>query len=164
MCLLLWDELCSPAIHMLKFKSTALQNITILENKGFKEIIFFFLFRGTPATYGSSQAGGWIRATAGGLHLNHNNSRFKPHLCDLHHSLWQCWPGPSPIECGQGPNLHLYGHYVMFLTHWATLGTPEVVTKLKQDLYGGPYSSIAGILTEGGSLDTDMCVHRGKTI
>ena len=35
---------------------------------------FLFVFRATPATYGSSQARGQIRATATGLHHSHNNA------------------------------------------------------------------------------------------
>ena len=34
----------------------------------------FFLFRATPVAYGSSQAGGWIRAAAVGLHHSHSNT------------------------------------------------------------------------------------------
>ena len=36
--------------------------------------ILFLLFRATPTSYGSSQATGWIRATAAGLHYNHSHA------------------------------------------------------------------------------------------
>ena len=41
---------------------------------------FFGLFRAAPATYGSSQARGRIRAVAAGLYHNHSNARFEPLL------------------------------------------------------------------------------------
>ena len=37
-------------------------------------MLFFFLFRASPVAYGSSQAWGWIRATASSLHHSHSNS------------------------------------------------------------------------------------------
>ena len=36
-------------------------------------------------------------------------------------------PDPLPTEQGQGSNLHPHRHYVGFLTHWATMGTPDSV-------------------------------------
>ena len=50
-------------------------------------ILFYFicLFRGAPVAYGSSQARGWISATAAGLYHSHSKSRFKLHL----------WPIPQ---------------------------------------------------------------------
>ena len=41
---------------------------------------FFFLFRATPAAYGSSQAGGQIGAAATGLCHSHSNMGSEPHL------------------------------------------------------------------------------------
>ena len=32
--------------------------------------------------------------------------------------------GSLTTEWGQGSNPHLHGHFVRFLTHWATMGTP----------------------------------------
>ena len=43
-------------------------------------IYFILLFRGTPATYGSSEARGEIRAVAASLHHSHSNAGSKPHL------------------------------------------------------------------------------------
>ena len=41
---------------------------------------YFFLLMVTPATYGSSQARGQIRAAAAGLNYGHSNAVSKPHL------------------------------------------------------------------------------------
>ena len=43
-----------------------------------------FIFRATPAAYGSSQARGRIGAVAASLHHSHSNSGSEPHL----------WPTP----------------------------------------------------------------------
>ena len=40
----------------------------------------FFLFGATPTAYGSSQAKGWIGATAAGLHHSHSNAGTEPCL------------------------------------------------------------------------------------
>ena len=46
------------------------------------EVIFFFLlFRDTPAAYGGSQARAYTTVTA---------TQDLSHVCDLHHSSWQC--------------------------------------------------------------------------
>ena len=70
--------------------------------------LFFFFFRPAPEAYGSSQAKGWIRATAVHLHHSHSNARSKPGL----------WPTPQvmamldpwPTEWGQELNLHPHGY------------------------------------------------------
>ena len=41
---------------------------------------FFFLFRAAPEAYGSSQARGWIGATAANLHHSHCNARSELHV------------------------------------------------------------------------------------
>ena len=53
-------------------------------------ILLFLSFRAAPATFGSSQAKGGIRAAGAGLQHSHSNVGSEPHL-DLHHSSWQCW-------------------------------------------------------------------------
>ena len=53
----------------------------------FKFLFYFLIFRAIPPAYRSSQARGWIRATASGLHHSHSNTK---QICDLHHSSWQC--------------------------------------------------------------------------
>ena len=47
----------------------------------------FGLFRVTPTAYGSSQAGGPIRAAAAGL--RHSHSNVGSCVCDLHYSSFQ---------------------------------------------------------------------------
>ena len=42
--------------------------------------LVFFLGGAAPTAYGSSQAKGWIRAVAAGLHHSHRNAGSKPHL------------------------------------------------------------------------------------
>ena len=48
---------------------------------------FFLLFRAIPVAYGSSQAGGLIRAIVAGLHHSHSNVGSKPCL----------WPSPQSM-------------------------------------------------------------------
>ena len=45
------------------------------------------------------------------------------HISNPCDSLWWCWD-PWPTELGQRSNPHPHRHYVGFLTHWATVGTP----------------------------------------
>ena len=52
-----------------------------------KSIYIFFLFRGTPVTYGSSQTRDQIGATAASLHQSHSNDRSRLHP----------WPMPQPL-------------------------------------------------------------------
>ena len=49
---------------------------------------FFLLFRATPAAYGDSEARGRIGAVAAGYATT--TPPDPSHLCDLHHSSWQC--------------------------------------------------------------------------
>jgi len=53
---------------------------------------FFFLFRAAPATDGISWAGGVIRVVTAGLLHSHTTEVSDPRcICNLCHSLWQCW-------------------------------------------------------------------------
>ena len=52
-------------------------------------LFYFLLFRSTPAAYGISEAKGWIRATAAGLHTA-TAMQDLSHICSLYHSSWQC--------------------------------------------------------------------------
>ena len=47
---------------------------------GSSGLLFFFLFRAVPASYGSSQDGDRTSDVAAGLHHSHSNTRSKPHL------------------------------------------------------------------------------------
>ena len=63
-------------------------------------LLFFFLFRATPVSYGSSQARGQIGAAAAGLYHRHSNSRSKPCLQLMLQLV--AMPDPWPNEQGQG--------------------------------------------------------------
>ena len=71
----------------------------------------------TPTTYGSSQAGGLIGATAASLCDNHRNARSEPCAHSNAGSLTH-WAGP-----GIKPTFSLI--LVRFLTRWATLEMPS---------------------------------------
>ena len=47
-------------------------------------VFFFFLYMATCTAYGSSQARGWIWATAAGPYHSHSNTRSEPHLQHTH--------------------------------------------------------------------------------
>ena len=51
---------------------------------------FSFLFRAAPAAYRAFQARGGIRAAAASL-ATATAMQDPSHICDLHHSSWQCW-------------------------------------------------------------------------
>ena len=51
-------------------------------------------------------------------------------ICNLCCNLLMATLHPFPTEWGQGLNLHPYGYYVRFLTHWATIGTPPSASSL----------------------------------
>ena len=60
----------------------------ILHRSGKESMIYrlyFLLFMAALMAYGSSQAKGWIRATAPGLHHSYSNMGSEPHL----------WPAPQ---------------------------------------------------------------------
>ena len=52
---------------------------------------YFFLFRATAVANGSSQSRNRIRAAAVSLHHSHSNAAGPSHICDLCHSVRQCW-------------------------------------------------------------------------
>ena len=68
-----------------------------------------------PATYGSYQARGQIRAAAE-AYTTATAMQDLSHICDLHHSLRQHWI-LNPLSEAKGLNLHPHGHSVRFLTH-----------------------------------------------
>ena len=97
---------------------------TIRFIKGFSNVVrFFFLFMATPAAYGSSQARGWIRATAAGLHHSHSNTRSELQLQPV--LQLSAMLDPYSIEWGQGSNLHPHKDNIRSLTQWAKMGTPR---------------------------------------
>jgi len=52
-------------------------------------LFIYLLFRAKPVAYGRSQARGWIRAVAAGLHHRHSPMPDLSRICDIHHNLWQ---------------------------------------------------------------------------
>ena len=66
-----------------------------------------YLFRATPQAHGSSQARGWIRAAAAGLHHSSQQRWILNH-----------WVGPGIKPSSSDTSLI---HY-----HWATTGTPPM--------------------------------------
>ena len=61
-------------------KKREMLSLNSSEAGGTDEFCLFFLFRATPAAYGSSQARGQIEAVAAGLCHGHSNSGSKLHL------------------------------------------------------------------------------------
>ena len=64
---------------LLNYDSTDNRWSFTLDFSAFFFFFFFVFFRAAPAAYGSSQARGWIEATAAGLHHSHSNA--EPKLC-----------------------------------------------------------------------------------
>ena len=71
-------------------------------------IFSFFCFRATPTAHVSSQARGWIRAAAAGLHHSYSNTRSLTH-----------WARP-------GIELASWWILVEFVFRWATTGTTSI--------------------------------------
>ena len=82
--------------------------------------IYFCLFRAAPAAHGSSQARGWIRATAVGLH--HSSAMWDPsHILNLQHSSQPRWILNPVSEVRDGTCILM--DTSQFHYHWATTGT-----------------------------------------
>ena len=63
--------------------------------------------------------------TAACLCHDHGNTRSEPHLQPM--PLLMAMLDPYPTEKGQISEQHPQGYYVRFLTHWATMGTPQLL-------------------------------------
>ena len=74
--------------------------------------VYFLLFRTTPTAYGSSQARGWIRAIAAGLH----------------HISWQCQILTPLREARDQTRILMDTSLICF--HWAMMGTPHLFFNL----------------------------------
>ena len=90
--------------------------------------IFYFicLFRVTLMAYGGSQARGWIRATASGLHHSHSNMGSKSHLWLTAQPM--AMPDSQPTEQGQESNLRPHGCQSGSLSiepRWELLPAPD---------------------------------------
>ena len=93
-------------------------------SKSFTSLFFFFFcfYRVTPVAYGSSQARGWIGATAASLHHSHSNARSEP-VCDLHPISWQRWI-PNPMSEARDRTCILMDTSLIHF-RCATIGTPK---------------------------------------
>ena len=115
-----WFDFLLQLIYTLYYNCFFFNLIT------FRIDCLFFLFKAAPVAYRCSQSRGQIGELAASLPHNHINARFQ----------LPPWPtpqlmatlNPQPTDQGHGSNLHPYGHYVGFLTHWATMGTPWFLT------------------------------------
>ena len=83
-------------------------------------LFYFLLFRATPAAYGSSQAKGWIGATAPGLHHSHT----------LHHSSRQRRILNPLIEARDQTRILSDTSQVHY--RWATMGTPIPILQMRK--------------------------------
>ena len=88
----------------------------------------YFFFRAIPVAYEISQARGWIRAIA----ASYTTGTAAPdlnHISNLHHST-ACSNVGSLTHWARSGILYTHGHYVGFLTFWATMGTPVILFSL----------------------------------
>ena len=77
------------------------------------------IFRAASAAYGSSKARGWIGAVAASATATiPDPSR----VCDLHHSLWQCWIPESLSKARDWTHILMDTSQICF--HCATMETP----------------------------------------
>jgi len=102
--------ICHVLVFSFQCQHTQIYTILLFYFILFYFILFYFILpiRATLMAYGSSQARGWIGATAAGLRHSHNNMGSEPCL----------WPTPQLMETldpwstewGQGSNLHPHGY------------------------------------------------------
>ena len=90
---------------------------------------FFCLFRATPAAYGGSQARGWIGAVATGLHHTEIIQDLS-HVCDLHHSSWQCQIHDPLSEARTWTCILMDTSQIHF--RWAMKGTPSLLLLIRE--------------------------------
>ena len=85
---------------------------------------FFFFFRVAPIAYGRSQDRGQIRAAAAGHSHSHSDARSEPCL----QPTPQLMAMPDPLTHQVRPGIKPTSSWilVLFLTYWATTGTPKL--------------------------------------
>ena len=89
-----------------QFLSSFYRKLVRYKKTNFHIYLLFYFFRAIPTVHGSSQARGWMGATA--AHLHHSNSRCKPRLWPT--PQLKAMPDPSLTHCkGQGSNWSLHG-------------------------------------------------------
>ena len=85
--------------------------------------VCFCLFRAKPSAYGSSQARGWVGATATAVGLHHSTATWHPsRICDLQHSSWQCQILNPLSEARDWTCILVDASQIRF--RWAMMGTP----------------------------------------
>ena len=99
-----WNYSVLFLIHRVEISVALHMGLKLKKRKQPNNIYLFMLFRAASAAYGSSQARGWMGATAASLCHSHGNTE----------SLTQ-WAGPNNILMDTS-----LVHY-----HWATMGTPH---------------------------------------
>ena len=82
--------ICSLKYSLHIVSGLGIQIFSLSKFKCIRFFISLFVFRATPAAYGSFRARGWIGAAAAGLHHSHNNTRHRigSRVWDIHHSSW----------------------------------------------------------------------------
>ena len=88
-------------------------------------IYLFIYFRAAHVAYGSSQAGGQIRAAAASLCHSHCSARSKPRLW----TMPQLMAMPDPLTHWESPGIEPTSSWIQlrFTTRWATTTTPTSV-------------------------------------
>ena len=90
-------------------------------------IIFLNLFRAASAACGSSQARGWIRAVAAGLHHSHSNTQTRAASTTYTTAHGNAGSSTHWARAGIKPaSSWLLVHY-----YWATTGTPQIYFQIK---------------------------------
>ena len=112
----------------------------------------FFFLTAAGAAYGSSWARGQMRAAAAGLYHSHSKAGSQPHLQPTLQLV--AMPDPLPTERDQGLNPHTHGHYVKFLTHWATTGNPGLSYKGTNPIQSPPKAPPPNTITLGVRMST----------
>ena len=80
-------------------------------------IIYLLLFRAAPMAYGSSQARGWTRDAAAGLHHSHSNIRSKLHLQPTPQQ-YQIFNTLSEAR----DQTHILMNTIWLIMHWTAMG------------------------------------------
>ena len=120
-------------------------------------VVVVLLFRVAPVAYVRSQARGWNRAIAAGLHHSHSNTGSEPclQLTYTTYTSWQPWILNPLSEARHRACILVDASQICFL--WATMGTPRdfiflrvawVYRKLRGRYRGFPYTSCPNALID----------------
>ena len=109
--------------HVLAIVNRAAMNIGM--HVSFLSLFFFFfcLFRAQPMAYGGSQV--WVESKLQPLaYATATAMRNPSHVCDLHHSSWQCWNLNPLSEARDWTCVFKDASQIRF--HWVMMGTLHV--------------------------------------